>query len=101
MSRSINGILFDPDLITLLGQGAVDIGNGDGTSVIPAVSQGIPVVYTTTIYGQFPSIVVARAGSGITTAADLRGEEDRDPRQVRFLVDHAPGPAPVRRYDAR
>ena len=65
---------IDPDLITLLGQGAVDIGNGDGTSVIPAVSQGIPVVYTSTIYGQFPSIVVARAGSGITSAADLRGK---------------------------
>ncbi len=65
---------IDPDLITLLGQGAVDIGSGDGTSVIPAVSQGIPVVYTSTIYGSFPSIVVAKAGSGIATAADLRGK---------------------------
>ncbi len=64
---------IDPDLITLLGQGAVDIGNGDGTSVIPAVSQGIPVVYTSTIYGQFPSVVIAKAGSGITSAADLKG----------------------------
>jgi NitT/TauT family transport system substrate-binding protein len=66
---------IDPDLITLLGQGAVDIGSGDGTSVIPAVSQGIPVVYTSTIYGQFPSIVIAKAGSGIATAADLRGKK--------------------------
>jgi NitT/TauT family transport system substrate-binding protein len=65
---------IDPDLITLLGQGALDIGLGDGTSVIPAVSQAIPVVYTTTIYGQFPSIVIAKAGSGITTAADLGGK---------------------------
>lgn len=64
----------DPDLITLLGQGAVDIGLGDGTSVIPAVSQGIPVVYTTTVYGQFPSVVVAKAGAGITKAADLKGK---------------------------
>jgi NitT/TauT family transport system substrate-binding protein len=64
---------IDPDLITLVGQGAVDIGNGDGTSVIPAVSQGIPVVYVATIYGQFPSIVVAKADSGIKTAADLKG----------------------------
>ena len=31
-----------PQLITLVGQGAVDIGIGDGTSVIPAASQGIP-----------------------------------------------------------
>ena len=66
---------IDPDLITLLGQGAVDIGNGDGTSVIPAVSQGIPVVYTSTIYGQFPSIVLAKADSGIKTAADLKGKK--------------------------
>jgi NitT/TauT family transport system substrate-binding protein len=65
---------IDPDLITLLGQGAVDIGSGDGTSVIPAVSQGIPVVYTSTLYGQFPAVVIAKAGSGIATAADLRGK---------------------------
>jgi putative riboflavin transport system substrate-binding protein len=65
---------IDPDLITLLGQGAVDIGSGDGTSVIPAVSQGIPVVYTSTIYGQFPAVVIAAADSGIRTAADLRGK---------------------------
>jgi NitT/TauT family transport system substrate-binding protein len=66
---------IDPDLITLLGQGAVDIGSGDGTSVIPAVSQGIPVVYTATIYGTFPAIVVANAASGIRTAADLKGKK--------------------------
>jgi len=65
---------IDPDLITLLGQGAVDIGSGDGTSVIPAVSQGIPVVYTSTIYGTFPAVVIARADSEIATAADLRGK---------------------------
>ena len=66
---------IDPDLITLLGQGAVDIGAGDGTSVIPAVSQGIPVVYTSTIFGQYPCIVLAKAGAGITKAADLRGKK--------------------------
>lgn len=66
---------IDPDLITKVGQGAIDIGEGDGTSIIPAVSQGIPVVYTATIYGTFPSIVVAKASSGIKTAADLRGRK--------------------------
>jgi NitT/TauT family transport system substrate-binding protein len=66
---------IDPDLITLVGQGAVDIGEGDGTSVIPAVSQGIPVVYTSTVYGQFPSVVIAKKGAGIATAADLRGKK--------------------------
>lgn len=65
---------IDPDLITLLGQGAVDIGNADGTSVIPAVSQGIPITYVATVYGRFPSVVLAPADSGIRTAADLAGK---------------------------
>jgi NitT/TauT family transport system substrate-binding protein len=65
---------IDPDLVTLLGQGAVDIGSADGTSVIPAVSQGIPVVYTSTTYGDFPSVVVTTTASGITKAADLKGK---------------------------
>jgi NitT/TauT family transport system substrate-binding protein len=65
---------IDPDLITLIAQGAVDIGSADGTSVIAAVSQGIPVVYGATIYGQYPSIVFAKASSGIRTAADLEGK---------------------------
>ena len=66
---------IDPDLITLIGQGAVDVGLGDGTSVIPAVSQGLPIVYVATIYGTFPNIVLAKTSSGITTAADLRGKK--------------------------
>jgi NitT/TauT family transport system substrate-binding protein len=63
----------DPDLITLVAQGALDIGMGDGTSLIPAVSQGIPVVYAATVYGRFPNVVFARAESGIDEAADLAG----------------------------
>jgi putative riboflavin transport system substrate-binding protein len=63
----------DPDLIVLVGQGALDAGIADGTSVIPAVSQGIPIRYVATIYGTFPNIVFARAASGIRTASDLKG----------------------------
>ena len=65
---------IDPDLITLVGQGTIDVGIGDGTSIIPAVSQGIPVRYLATIYGKFPSIVFAKSTSGIRTAADLEGK---------------------------
>jgi putative riboflavin transport system substrate-binding protein len=65
---------IDPDLITLVGQGALDLGIGDGTSVMPAVSQGIPIRYIATIYGQFPNILFAKASSGITSAADLKGK---------------------------
>ena len=59
----------------LVGQGAIDVGIGDGTSVIPAVSRGIPVRYLATIYGKFPSIVFAKASSGIDSPADLAGKK--------------------------
>jgi NitT/TauT family transport system substrate-binding protein len=66
---------IDPDLIPLVGAGSIDVGIGDGTSVIPAVSNGIPVRYVATIYGQFPNIVFAKAASGITKASDLEGKK--------------------------
>jgi NitT/TauT family transport system substrate-binding protein len=65
---------IDPDLVTLVGQGALDIGVADGTSVVPAVSQDIPIKYVATIYGTYPSIVFAKASSGIASAADLEGK---------------------------
>ena len=64
---------IDPDLVTLVGQGSIDLGLADGTSVIPAVSNGIPIRYVATIYGRFPSIVFAKASSGIAEAKDLEG----------------------------
>jgi NitT/TauT family transport system substrate-binding protein len=64
---------IDPNLITLVGQGAVDVGIADGTDVIPAVGQGIPIQYATTIYAQFPNVVIAPANGPIKTAADLKG----------------------------
>jgi NitT/TauT family transport system substrate-binding protein len=66
---------IDANLVPKVGQGAVDVGLSDGTSVIPAVSQGIPLRYFATIYRQFPSIVFGKATSGIKTAADLKGKK--------------------------
>jgi NitT/TauT family transport system substrate-binding protein len=66
---------IDPDLITLLGQGAVDIGMADGTSVIPAVSQDIPVRYAATVYARFPSVVYTKAASGVREPGDLAGRK--------------------------
>ena len=65
----------DADLISLVGQGSVDIGLADGTSVIPAVASGIPVRYVTTIYAKFPNIVFTKASSSIKTVADLKGRK--------------------------
>ncbi len=72
---------IDPNLITLIGHGAVDIGLADGTSVIPAAGQDIPVRYAATIYAQFPNVVMTGADSGITTAADLAGHSVGIPGQ--------------------
>ena len=66
---------IDADLIPLVGKGTIDIGIGDGTSVIPAASNAIPVQYVATIYGKFPNVVFAKASSGIKTAADLKGKK--------------------------
>jgi NitT/TauT family transport system substrate-binding protein len=66
---------IDPDLVTLVGQGALDLGVADGTSVIPAVSNGIPIRYIATVYGTYPSIVFTKAGSGITSPSDLRAKK--------------------------
>jgi NitT/TauT family transport system substrate-binding protein len=65
---------IDPELITLVAQGAVDIGMADGTSIIPAVSQGIPIRYGATIYARFPGVVFALADSGIQDVEDLAGK---------------------------
>lgn len=65
----------DANLVPKVGQGQVDIGMSDGTSVIPAVSQGIPIRYVATVYGQFPSIVFGKESSGIAGAADLEGKK--------------------------
>jgi NitT/TauT family transport system substrate-binding protein len=66
---------IDANLVPKVGQGQVDLGLADGTSVIPAVSQGIPIKDVATIYGRFPSIVFAKADSGITGAGDLKGKK--------------------------
>ena len=63
----------DANLITLIAQGANDIGIADGTSVIPAVGQDIPIRYVATIYAQFPNVIITGADSGIASVADLRG----------------------------
>jgi len=65
---------IDQDLVPLVGQGRNDLGVADGTSVITARSQGIPIKYIATIYARFPSVVFALSSSGIRAPADLRGK---------------------------
>ena len=66
---------IDANLVPEVGQGTLDLGLDDGTSVIPAVSQGVTIRYVATIYGRFPSVVVTKASSGITDADGLVGKK--------------------------
>jgi NitT/TauT family transport system substrate-binding protein len=65
---------IDPDLVRLLGDGTIDIGVADGTSIPPAAGQSIPVRYVATIYARFPNVLVSSADSGIESPADLEGK---------------------------
>ncbi|MBI2777321.1 MAG: ABC transporter substrate-binding protein [Chloroflexi bacterium] len=66
---------IETDLVRLVGAGAIDVGVADGTDVVPAVSQGIPVRYLATVYRSYPSVVFTPATSGIATPADLAGRK--------------------------
>jgi NitT/TauT family transport system substrate-binding protein len=66
---------IETDLVRLVGAGTIDIGVADGTDVIPAVSQAIPVRYVATLYRAFPSIVFAKESSGIAKVSDLKGRK--------------------------
>jgi len=66
---------IDPDLVALVGAGNIDVGIADGTSVIPAVSNAIPIQYIATMYGKFPNVVFAKESVGIRSAADLKGRK--------------------------
>lgn len=66
---------IDANLVPKVGAGALDLGLSDGTSVIPAVSQGVTIKYVATVYAKFPSIVFAKTSSGITDADGLVGKK--------------------------
>jgi ABC-type nitrate/sulfonate/bicarbonate transport systems, periplasmic components len=66
---------IEPDLVALVGAGSIDLGIADGTDVIPAVSNAIPIQYIATLYGKFPNVVFAKESTGIKTAADLKGRK--------------------------
>ncbi len=66
---------IDADLVPKVGAGTLDLGLSDGTSLIPAVSGGVPIKYVATIYAKFPSIVFGRASSGITDVNGLVGKK--------------------------
>ncbi|HUF38336.1 MAG TPA: ABC transporter substrate-binding protein [Anaerolineales bacterium] len=65
---------FETNGVRLVGAGEVPFAVVSGEQVLLAREQGIPVVYVAAWFREFPITVVAKAGAGIETPADLAGK---------------------------
>ncbi len=63
-----------PNQLELVGTGHVTFAIADGTDVLVAAAQGVPVTYVTTQYQRLPAAIFALSSRGIRSVADLRGK---------------------------
>ncbi len=66
---------FESDLLKLVGTDELQFMIGSGEEVILGRSQGLPVRYVMRWYREFPVVLFAKAGQGITSPADLVGKQ--------------------------
>jgi putative riboflavin transport system substrate-binding protein len=65
---------FETNGVQLVGAGQLPFAIVSGEQVLLARAQSLPVVYILDWFQKFPVAVIAKAGSGINTPADLRGK---------------------------
>jgi len=66
---------METDLLKLVGTNELQFTIGSGEEVVLGRSQGLPVRYVMRWYRKFPSVLFAKASSGIKSPADLIGKK--------------------------